>query len=57
MISHAQHQRTMDARLVLQALGASPEQVDNIAPQAAAAAGPVGNICARMLQRCSGGTK
>lgn len=56
-LTHAEHQRLQDARKILQALGASPAQVDTIAPQAAAAAGPIGNAAARLLQRCSGGTK
>jgi hypothetical protein len=56
-LTYSEHQRMQDARLVLTALGANIEQIDTIAPQAAAAAGPIGNVAARLLQCCSGGTK
>jgi hypothetical protein len=55
-LTYSEHQRLQDARLVLTALGASAEQVDTLAPLAAAAPGPIGNIAARRPQRCNGGT-
>jgi hypothetical protein len=55
--TYGQHQRLQDARLVLRALGASPEQIEALAPQVAAAQGPVGNAAGRLLQRCATGAK
>lgn len=53
--TYSQHQRLQDAQLVLKALGASPERVEALAPEVAAAPGPVGNAAGRLLQRCAGG--
>lgn len=50
----AAQERLRTARMVLKALGASPGQIDVLGPQAAAAPGPVGANCGRLLARREG---